>query len=243
MKGVLLSRCPDARLVDITHELPPFSLHVAHYALSQAVPYFPPGTIHLVVVDPGVGTSRRALLVEWMEQLFVAPDNGVLTTFFDGGTSTTVREITRTDLFLPSPSSTFHGRDIFAPVAGSLASGKVRPQEIGPLVDNAVRLPNLVPEKLDVHRWRGTVLSVDHFGNVITNFPAAEFPRLGSQRFDLKVGSNAVSHFYATFGSAPPGVCFAYFGSSGFVEIGQKQRSAAAVLTVSPGDALTLTVP
>src|SRR6476469_5428090 len=121
MKGVILSRCPQAQIVDITHAVPPFSLYAGAYAVDQAAPFFPPGAIHVVVVDPGVGTDRKPLLVEFREQFFVAPDNGVLSLLLTRNGGGTVREITNRELWLPRPSNTFHGRDVFAPVAAALA--------------------------------------------------------------------------------------------------------------------------
>jgi S-adenosylmethionine hydrolase len=244
MQGVLLSRCPDAYLVDITHEIPPFSLYGGAYAVDQAAPYFPPATVHLVVVDPGVGTARKPLVVEALGQIFVAPDNGVLSLIAARDANLRAREITNSELWLPNPSNTFHGRDIFAPVAAAIACGSTHVRDVGPALENIQLLPDLQPVQQDQGVWRGKVLSVDRFGNVITNFKAANF----KTKFSLRIGSREVRKFRQTFGNvrgeatgdASDTLCFVYAGSSGYLEIGMNRRSAAASLQVSPGDSITL---
>lgn len=242
LKGVLLTRCRDARIIDISHEVPPFSILAGAYTISQAASYFPPGTIHVVVIDPGVGTVRKAILVEASGQFFVAPDNGVLSLITAKDPGAIAREITNQALWLPSPSHTFHGRDIFAPVAGALANGSAVPETVGPILERMERLPGLDPEQLEADSWRGMVLNVDHFGNVITNFLSGAFPRIAEQPFTLEAGSRKVTSFGSTFGGAPQDLCFAYFGSSGYVELGMNQRSAAAYLGVRPGETVRLSV-
>src|SRR5436305_104946 len=134
MKGVILRVCPGATIVDITHQIQPFSIYAGAYAIRQAAPYFPGGTVHVVVVDPGVGTARRPIVIKALDQFFIAPDNGVLTSIMAADHQARCYEITRTDLMLPSPSATFHGRDVFAPVAAAIAAGIVTPDEVGPSV-------------------------------------------------------------------------------------------------------------
>jgi len=244
MRGVLLSRCPDARVVDITHEIAPFSLYGGAFAVDQAAPYFPEGTIHLVVVDPGVGTARKPLLVEAMGQIFIAPDNGVLSLIAARDGNLRAREIANRDLWLPSPSNTFHGRDIFAPVAAALASGAAQVPDVGPELERIQLLPDLEPVLQEPGVWRGKVLNVDRFGNVITNFKAANF----KAKFSLRIGSREVRKFRQTFGDVKGDargdvhdtLCFVYEGSSGYLEVGMNRRSAAASLQVSPGDSMTL---
>lgn len=242
MKGVLLSRSPHSRIVDISHEIPPFSIAAGAYTISQSAPYFPAGTVHVIVVDPGVGTARKPILLEALGQLFIAPDNGVLSLICEKESEITAREITNRDLWMPSPSNTFHGRDIFAPVAGSLAARTARPDEVGPALKEIEKLPGLQPEQIDDETWRGTILSVDHFGNVITSFQAGVFPQIANQPFTLTAGKHKISDFRATFGQAAPNLCFAYFGSGGYVEIGINQRSAARFLRVRPGETVLLRV-
>lgn len=238
MKGVILDRCPEAQLVDITHEVPPYSIYSGAYSIDQAARYFPPGTVHLVVVDPGVGTSRRGLCVEALDQLFIAPDNGVLSLVIQRGGQARARELANRDLWLEPVSSTFHGRDIFAPVAAALASGAAKPEDTGPIVTSIQMLAGLELRELEAGVWEGKVLSIDHFGNVITNFRSAEMGRIATAPFAIEAGTQSIKTFCKTFGEAMPGVCFAYFGSSGYVELGMNQQSAAKLLGVSPGDAV-----
>jgi S-adenosylmethionine hydrolase len=234
MKGVILSRCPQAQIVDITHDIPRFSLYAGAYAVDQAAPFFPPGAIHVVVVDPGVGTDRKPLLVEFREQFFVAPDNGVLSLLLTRNGGSTAREITNREPWLPRPSSTFHGRDIFAPVAAALAAGIARPEDVGPLLENIQRLPDLQPVELEPSVWRGKILSVDRFGNMITNFG----PPAGS--FSLRIGERQIDEFRQSFGEAAQGLVFAYTGSSGYLEVGMNRENAAQTLRAVAGDSITL---
>jgi S-adenosyl-L-methionine hydrolase (adenosine-forming) len=236
MKGAILSRHPQAQIVDISHEIPAFSLLSGAYAIAQAAPYFPPGTVHVVVVDPGVGTNRRAIVVSTDEQTFVAPDNGVLTLALKRAPGYIVRLIENADLFRHPVSSTFHGRDIFGPVAASIASG-VDPASVGPEIADLILLGGTEPEQTAPGRWRGLVLSSDHFGNLITNFPSLEFGRSGVA---ILVAGQDVRDFQATFGSVPEGALFLYNGSSGFVEIAANQSNAAQALGAKAGDPVEL---
>jgi S-adenosyl-L-methionine hydrolase (adenosine-forming) len=240
MKGVLLSRCPEAQLVDISHGIAPFSIYSAAYAIDQAARYFPSRTVHVIVVDPGVGTSRRALCVEALDQFFIAPDNGVLSLIVRRDPDAQARELVSRNLWLESPSSTFHGRDIFAPVAAAIASGSATPADAGPIVPHIEMLAGLEPRQIESGIWAGKIFSVDHFGNAITNFKASQFGRIASASFVLAARTQRVDTFCKTFGEAPDGVCFAYFGSSGYLELGMNQQSAAASLAISPGDSITL---
>lgn len=240
MKGVLLSRCPDAQLVDISHEIPAFSIPAAAYAVAQAAPYFPPSTVHLIVVDPGVGTARKPLCVEAQAHYFIAPDNGVLSLVVAHDRRAVARELTNRNFWLDSPSSTFHGRDIFAPSAAALASGAALVEDLGPVLSRIDILPDLEPEQIDENLWRGIILSIDRFGNVVTNLKRDRFYRVSFSPFTLEAGPQRVTAFHETFGAAPAGVPFVYFGSSGYLEIGMNQHSAAAVLDLRPGARITL---
>ena len=237
MKGVILSRCPGAIIVDISHEVAPFSVWSGAYTIDQAAPYFPAGTVHAVVVDPGVGTSRRAILAEAIGQLFVAPDNGVLSMILSRDSGASVREITNPQLFLEPLSSTFHGRDLFAPVAASLASGTVGSDRVGPLLSRPELLPDLEPLKVANGNWLGRVLSVDRFGNVITNFRASRFRE---DSFAIRFRKRVVETYRKTFSGAAEGECFVYSGSSGFIELAINQGNAAGFLGISPGDKIEL---
>jgi S-adenosyl-L-methionine hydrolase (adenosine-forming) len=240
MKGVILSRCPGVELVDITHEIPPYGILAAAYSIHQAVSWFPRGTVHVVVVDPGVGTARRGLLVDANGQFFVAPDNGVLSFILRDYPGARVYSLTNQKLWLTPTSHTFHGRDVFAPVAAALASGTIRRKETGPRLSEPVRLGNLAPKAKGRREWIGQVLSVDRFGNVITNFPHADFGFIVSSAFEIQAGRRRVNSFYQTFGDAVAERPFAYFGSSGFLELGMNQDSAAVSLQLSPEDSLVL---
>jgi hypothetical protein len=234
LKGVLLSRCPEAQIIDITHEIPAFALYAGAYAIDQAAPYFPFGTIHVLVIDPGVGTIRKPLLVEALGQLFIAPDNGVLSLIIARDPCATLREAANRQLWLPNPSSTFHGRDVFAPLAAAIASGATRPEDAGPKIAKIELLPDLEPTEVAAGVWRGKVLSVDHFGNVITNFRGAG----GS--FCLIIGDREIGEFRQTFGGAAEGLVFIYPGSSGYLEVGMNRQSAASLLRAAPGDDISL---
>lgn len=242
MKGVLLDRCPKAQIIDISHEIPPFSLYAGAYAISQAAPFFPPGTIHVVVVDPGVGTARRALLVGVQKQYFIAPDNGVLSLVLLHQANARIWEITNRKLWRDPVSDTFHGRDVFAPVAAALASGVAQRDDIGPEIEQITMLADLEPYEMEPDLWRGRILSVDHFGNVITNLRCGQFSGISLRNFTLSAGDRQITEFRTTFGDAARGLCFAYFGSSGYVEIGINQSSAAECLGVAAGGTVTLRV-
>lgn len=240
MKGVILGRYPEARIVDVSHEIPAFSIWSGAYTIDQAAPYFPAGSVHVVVIDPGVGTLRRAILLEASGQHFIAPDNGVLSLVLRRDPNAVAREITNTALFLPNVSSTFHGRDIFAPVAAAVAAGSSSPESVGAIVKDVQVLDRIDPVETGPGRKAGTVLSIDHFGNVITNFKASESGLIASEPFEIRTVKNVITKFYTTFGAAPPDSCFAYFGSSGYVELGMNRRSAAHFLGVSAGEVVEL---
>jgi S-adenosylmethionine hydrolase len=224
MKGVILGICPDARLVDISHEIPAFGIADAAFTLSQAWPYFPAGTVHLIVVDPGVGSARRPLLVDAAGYRFVAPDNGVLTELLRQGEA---REIAEARFFRPGPSRTFHGRDIFAPVAAHLAAG-VSPAEFGPVIHDPVVLPfaQAAPQ----------ILHVDRYGNLVTNLPLDRYGNLATETFELKAGACTVTQIRPNYAAAPPGELFLVPGSSGYWEISLNQASAAMATGLRAGD-------
>jgi S-adenosyl-L-methionine hydrolase (adenosine-forming) len=178
MKGVILSICPDAHLVDLSHEVAPFHTEEGAFVVSQAVPFFPEGTVHLVVVDPGVGSARRALVARGRRALYVGPDNGVLGPLLALDGPATVHAIGTPDFLPAGRSATFHGRDVFAPAAAYLALG--RPLEaFGPKLDENLSRPFAAPAETAAG-WTGAVLHVDRFGNLITNLPNALAERLSA---------------------------------------------------------------
>ena len=239
MKCVIKSICPEASIVDITHEIAPADLLSAAYAVSQSAPYSPPGSIHVIVVDPGVGTARRAIAVQKDQQTYVAPDNGVLTLVMAGVEKPSVRELQNKKLWLPSPSKTFHGRDLFAPAAAHLAAGSVEWSDLGPLVHDSVMMPSVKPALEYNGRWRGMALSVDHFGNVITNLPLSLAP-LEGRKFTVQTNTVAIQRFCPTFAASETADPFVYSGSSGYLEIAINQGNAAEALGIKVGDPLTL---
>jgi S-adenosyl-L-methionine hydrolase (adenosine-forming) len=239
MKGVILGICPGARLVDISHEITPYEITEAAYTLLQAWGCFPKGTIHLVVVDPGVGSSRRPILAEAGGHRFVAPDNGVLTMVFDSVSNARVREIAAARYFREPVSRTFHGRDIFAPVAAHLAAG-VAPSGFGRRIEEFVRLDFSKPRSTAPGSWTGVILKVDRFGNLITNFESAVWSRIGGQKFQMRIGAHRVSTMASDYAGMKAGHLFSIAGSAGFLEISMNRGSAAARLGVGAGEKVEL---
>jgi S-adenosylmethionine hydrolase len=242
MKGVILGICPQAALVDVSHEICPQAVRQAAYVLHTAAPYFPQGTVHLVVVDPGVGSARRPIAVQTGRAIYVAPDNGVLSLALTQDPPRLAVHLTAEGYRLPQVSTTFHGRDVFAPAAAHLACG-VDPRQMGgavPLPD-LVSLPALQPEPLPDGSWQGEILHVDHFGNLVTNFQLpmtnGQYPIANLQLFVL-VGQKRISSLSQTFADVAPGELVAYVGSSGYLEIAVREGNAAAQLGVDVGDAV-----
>jgi S-adenosylmethionine hydrolase len=233
MKGVILGICPNAQVVDISHEVGTFGVTEGAFLLAQAYPYFPRGTVHVVVIDPGVGTSRRPILAEAAGQRFVAPDNGVLSGIY-AREKHKVRWITARKYFLKAVSQTFHGRDIFSPVGAHLASG-VAPAKMGKLITDYMRLHFERPVRTARRGWTGAVLKVDRFGNLTTNFPSAEFSYLEKQPFEMLVGMRTVSRLAQSYAECGPGELFLIAGSSGYLEISSSQASAAKILGCGAG--------
>jgi S-adenosylmethionine hydrolase len=239
MKGVILGICPGAALVDISHTIPPYSILDAAWVIGQAWRSFPRGTVHLIVVDPGVGSERRALVAEVEGYRFVAPDNGVLTMVLDAAKSSRVRQIAIATYFRRPVSQTFHGRDIFAPVAARVAAG-LAASRLGPLIEDAVRLPTGSPRQTGQSTWEGTVLHVDQFGNVVTNFSLAEWPGLDTKPFRLKHSKINISQAASTYAAMIPGKLCLISGSSGYWEVSCNQQDAGKILCAKAGHPLKL---
>lgn len=235
MKGVLLGICPDAQLVDISHEIAPYAIAEAAFTLSQAWTCFPEGTVHLAVVDPGVGSARKPILVEAGGHYFVGPDNGLLTMLYDAVPAHEVREITADRYFRQPVSRTFHGRDIFAPVAAHLANG-VAPTEFGKQLRDYLRLSFGAPARIGPETWSGTILKVDHFGNLITNFNSETWLRLAAEPFEMKVGRCLVARMASNYAEMDPGDLFVIGGSAGFLEISMNRGSAGKAAAAKSGD-------
>jgi hypothetical protein len=240
MKGVILSIQPTAEIIDITHEISPFEISEGAFAIAEAYRYFPKKTIHVIVVDPGVGTSRRPIIAEAAGQYFVAPDNGVLSMVY-AREKHKVRAITSDRYFLKPVSQTFHGRDIFAPTAARLAKS-TPPSRFGKTIDNYCRQAFAQPVRTGKRIWLGTVLKVDHFGNLITNFHIREFPAFETRPFQLSCGQAAITELRSTFAEGPPGEPVLIAGSSGYLEIAANRASAAKILACGTGSPVELTV-
>ncbi len=239
LRGVILGICRPAQIVDISHEVTPFAISEAAYTLSQAWRCFPKGSVHLVVVDPGVGSSRRPIVAQAGGHYFVAPDNGVLSMVLEGEPGQRVREITKSVWFRKPVSQTFHGRDIFAPVAAHLASG-VSMAQFGGMVSDWVQLEFSRPRKVGAG-WRGMVLKVDRFGNLITSFRSAWVKELTEKAsFRIQAGSGKISRLVASYEETGDDEPFAIYGSGGYLELSVRQKSAAARLGVCAGSAVTL---
>jgi len=234
MKGVILGICPQAELVDISHEITPFSIAEGAYTLAQAWQCFPKGTVHLAVVDPGVGTAREPVVVSMMQHSFVVPNNGLITLVLKNSPVAKTTHITNNRFFRTPVSDTFHGRDIFAPVAAYLANGLL-PSRFGPLMSNTVISEFEKPKPIGPGRWLGVILKVDRFGNVITNLDWETCGRIATKPFQLKIGRSIVKQFCNTYGSAQKCKFFALKGSSGYVEVSLNQGNAALRLGAIPG--------
>jgi S-adenosylmethionine hydrolase len=233
MKGVILSIAPRVRIVDITHEIAPYEVGEAAFVLAQAWRYFPKGTIHVVVVDPGVGGARRPILAVAGGHCFIAPDNGVLTMIYDAAPAK-VRVISNAKLMSKQVSRTFHGRDVFAPAAAHLARG-VPPARFGKLIEDYTRWSLAKPVRLSRNVWTGSILKVDRFGNLITNLHIDEFPEVKTRPIELRVGLERVRRLALTYAETEIGEVFVIIGSSGYLEVAANQDSAAKTLGSGAG--------
>jgi hypothetical protein len=233
MKGVALGICPDATLVDISHDLPAHDVFGAALELGAAYKYFPAGTIFLVVVDPGVGSSRRGIAVESGDYRFVAPDNGVLSAVLDEHAAKRAVELTERKYARPTVSRTFEGRDRFAPAAAWLAKGIELPA-LGRSAGAIVRL-EIPKAQIAGDGIHGEVLRVDRFGNLITNIDRRMFEKLAGGPLEIRIGPHQVSRVVSTYADASPGEVCALFGSSDHLEIAANGGSAAVALDVGRG--------
>ncbi|MBZ5581773.1 MAG: SAM-dependent chlorinase/fluorinase [Acidobacteriia bacterium] len=240
MKGVILGICPQAQIVDISHEVRPFAISEGAYVVAQAWPCFPKKTVHVVVVDPGVGTARRPILMEAAGQYFVAPDNGVLSMIY-AREKHKIRLISNQKYFRKTVSQTFHGRDIFAPVAAHVAAGEP-PSRMGKLIQDYLRPAFEKPQRTGKRTWLGRILKIDRFGNIVTNFQADEFPDLERREFALSLGPRQVTVMAHNYNECGPGEPFAIWGSAGYLEISVGQASAAKAIGCEAGAAVELAV-
>jgi len=236
MKAVILSICSDAVIVDVSHEIEKFNVRMGAYILASATPYFAKGTIHVAVVDPGVGTERRPLLIQTEQGFFIGPDNGILILAAEKQGITSAHEITNPRLVLPTVSNTFHGRDVFAPAAAHLASG-VPPASFGPVLEEAVK-PDFSKVILDKGVLKGEVLYVDGFGNIVTNVDEKSLARLHAKAsVDVTLRkTRRKMRFRKAYAEGESGEAFVLLGSQGYVEIAVNQGSAAKKIKAKPGD-------
>lgn len=241
MKGVILAANPSVRIVDITHAIPCQDIEAAAFTLFAVHGSFPAGTIHLAVVDPGVGSKRRAILIEAAGQFFVGPDNGIFS-YVCEGKKVRVFHLDNEKDFRRPVSETFNGRDLFAPVAAALSNG-VEPKELGHIVADYVHLPPLHAEVLTTGRVSGRIIHIDHFGNCITNITRQELTGAaiaGGVR--LKINGKTVDTFRRFFAEEQLSrKAFGVWGSAGFLEIAVKNDSAAKLLQIKRGDAVVVT--
>jgi S-adenosylmethionine hydrolase len=231
VKGVILTLNPQAQIVDLTHDIPAQDVHAGAFTLGACWQNFPPGTIHLAVVDPGVGSARRPIVVQADQHFFVGPDNGLFGFVYARAKQVDVFHATQAEFFRPQVSTTFHGRDVFAPLAAWLSSG-VHPSSFGPVIHDYVRF-DLPQPQLDAHTGllTGSVIHIDRFGNCITNLTERELPLPSSildPRSSIRIGSHVVRQFGSHFvQAARRDELFAYLGSAGYWEVALWCTSAA----------------
>ncbi|MGH9396551.1 MAG: SAM hydrolase/SAM-dependent halogenase family protein [Terriglobia bacterium] len=237
MKGVMLTINPLIRFVDISHQVTPHDVFDGALTLALAYPYFPDGAIHLAIVDPGVGSSRRPLVVRTGRHLFVAPDNGVLSLVYERERSVEARHVTADHYFLKPVSNTFHGRDVFAPVAAWLSKG-VEPGKFGEPVTDYLKFTPPKPKRLEDGAVQGAVIKVDQFGNLITNIGPAEAPGLFAPDpppFRITINHQEITELCTSYSVGKPAQLFAIAGSSGFLEIVENRAPAAKALHAARG--------
>lgn len=236
MKGVILQHAPDAQIVDVTHAIQPHDIVHGAFVLRQVFEHFPAGTIHVGVVDPGVGTSRRLIAVSYESQVFLVPDNGLISLIHRDFPMEQLRSIENTRLFRPQVSSTFHGRDVLAPVAGQLAQG-LHFENVGPIVEQLEILNLDRPTLLPNHGVEGQILYVDRFGNLISNISETDVSAIAAtgRALNVYVGPLRVGPLRLTYAEVAPGEIIALIGSTGMLEVAINQGNAAIQLRASPG--------
>lgn len=242
MKGVILDIMPEAAIVDISHAVQAYDVLDGAIAISQAYSYFPTGTIHVVVVDPGVGTTRRPILASSDGYHFVAPDNGVLSMVYAKEERIHVRHITSEHYFRQPVSQTFHGRDVFAPVAAYLAK-MVDSHKFGDEIEDYVRFAAPRPKAAGENRIRAVVLKVDRFGNLITNVTPEDVPALfaaSPAKFKMVVGSGEITEIHTAYAEGQTGEVFGILGSMGYLEIVANRAAAAQITGAGKGSEVSI---
>ena len=243
VKGAILTLNRQARVVDLTHDIAPQDIEAAAFTLLSAYKSFPKATVHVAVVDPGVGSARRGIVVAAANQFFVGPDNGIFSYIYDRESKFRIYELSNEEFFHETVSPTFHGRDIFAPVAAALSNG-VKPAKLGPQVKDPVKLAPLTPKLVD-SRILSRIIHVDRFGNCITNITSEV---LTQEMIDagahLLVKGKKITSFRSFFAekTGSRGGLFAFWGSAGFLEIAVFNRSAAKFLNVTRGESVVVRI-
>jgi len=244
MKAVMLSICPEARIIDISHQIEKFNIRMGAFVLVSATSYFPVGTVHVAVVDPGVGTKRRPLIVETKRYFYVGPDNGLLMLSAQKEEIRHVYNISNPHYMLPTISKTFHGRDIFAPAAAHLAKGCV-PSEFGPEIHDYL-IPRFAKPRMGKGGLLGEVLYIDDFGNVVSNISTKDLEKVGMKegcllymKFRKKVWK---LKFCSAYGEVPVKAPLVLIGSSDFLEISVNQGNASEAFKVKIGDPICVSL-
>ena len=242
MKAVILSICPEVTIVDITHDVGKFNIRTAAFHLASAAPYFPEGTVHVAVVDPGVGSERRPILVEAKRAFYLGPDNGLLIPAARREGIHHIYELTNRSLFRESVSATFHGRDIFAPTAAHVACGTA-PRDCGPEISKFVN-PAYAEPTIGNQSCKCEAFHIDGFGNIITNLTNEHLTKLGLQiggKIPLKIGKKRLeAHFVRTFADLKGKDFGVLIGSHGYLEVVCREASAAKRLNVQAGNVIEL---
>jgi S-adenosylmethionine hydrolase len=244
MKGVIHSINPSVQLVDITNAVQSFDILDGAMAIAQAYSYFPKDTVHVVVVDPGVGGTRRPIIATVGQYFFVAPDNGVLSLVYEREERVMVRHITSDHYFHQPISNTFHGRDIFAPVAAYLSKG-VDTSKFGDEITDYVRFAAPKPKPVAANTWKGVVLKTDKFGNLITNITPKDIPQIfdgSSNAFKIAVGKAEVTKLCSNYAQGAQGELFAILGSAGFLEISANKAAASRLAGADKGSEVAVTI-
>jgi S-adenosylmethionine hydrolase len=237
MKGVILSINQKVTIIDITHEIPPQDVSSASFTLRACYKDFPLKTIFVAVVDPGVGSKRKAVLVVTENFYFIAPDNGLLSFVFDEEENFSVRELTNQKFFAAEVSRTFHGRDVFARVAGHLSTG-VNSNEFGAEIKDFIRIKTAKPQKISEQEVKADIIHIDHFGNLITNLAQDDLP----ESFTLEINGKKIKKMQNFFAEAEQGELFIILGSAGFLEIVAFQSSAANTLKAKIGQKIVIRI-
>lgn len=242
MKGVIWGIAPEANIADITHDIPPQDIRQGAYALWRAVPFFPPGSIHIAVVDPGVGTHRRPIGLQIGEQFFIVPDNGLITPILEDGENQgqpiQIVHLNNPDYWLPDVSHTFHGRDIFSPTGAHLARG-VPLSALGDTITDPIRLPFSRPVKTEAG-WEAHITIIDVFGNLTTDLPAEAIKDAKETTFKLK--HFVIEGLVQSYGHRKPGDLVALIDSENYIEISKVNGNAANYTGAQIGDKVEVLV-